>query len=136
MAALGLIGGAGPAQAAGSYNIMVRAGGTAFVADYCLLTTTSGGGHAQCSGNKGANSTFRMGVVHTPGDRVWTDVNIVGGEDRQGIDLLGKHYIRVHGDLGSVSVCGWKSYDSYKAGNRGAALHGAAHRCDTSGGGE
>lgn len=127
LAAAGLSVTAPPAQAAGSYNIkLANAGsaGTGFVADYCLLTTTSGNSKAACTGNKSYLSNIRMGVVHTPGDRVWMDINIVAGGDLKGIDLQGKHYITVSGLIGSVHVCGWKSEASYLAGNEGLDLHG------------
>jgi hypothetical protein len=123
LTAVGLSSATTPAQAAGSYNIKV-ASSAVFVADYCLLTSTSGNGKAACTGNKGGFSNYRMSVVHTPGDRVWMDVNIVGGADRKGIDLQGKHYIRVYGDLGAVHVCGWKNEASYFDNNDGLDLHG------------
>ncbi|MFF9869715.1 hypothetical protein ACF1G0_30695 [Streptomyces sp. NPDC013953] len=113
------------AQAAGSYNIRIDVRETAFVSDYCLLTDTSGNSRAHCSGNKGAYSSFRLGVVHNRGDRAWIDVNIVGGADRKGIDLHGKHYLRVWGNLAAVQVCGWSSLDSYNSGQAGASLHGS-----------
>ncbi|MFF7892518.1 hypothetical protein ACFZDI_11545 [Streptomyces sp. NPDC007907] len=64
-------------------------------------------------------------MVHSPGDRAWIDVNIVGGADRKGIDLRGKHYLRVSGSLFAVQVCGWSSLDSYHSGQTGASLHGS-----------
>ncbi|MEE1763916.1 MULTISPECIES: hypothetical protein [unclassified Streptomyces] len=112
------------AQAAGSYNIRIDTLTTNYVADYCLLTTTSGNAQAACSGNKGKHDSFRLGTVHNTNDRVWLDINIVAGTDRKGIDLQGKHYIRTSGDLFAVEVCGWKSLESYTSGNTGVPLHG------------
>ena len=120
----GLVTAASPsAHAAGSYNIMIAVGNTYFVADYCLLTTTSGNAQAACTGNKGKWSTFRLGTVHNTGDRVWLDINIVAGTDRKGIDLRGMHYIKVRGDLGAVQVCGWPSLASVPT-TKGLPLHG------------
>jgi hypothetical protein len=124
LTAAGLSATAAPAQAAGSYNIQISNSGSSFVADYCLLTSTSGNKRAACSGNKQSPANFRLSVVHTPGDRVWLDVNIVGGTDRKGIDLQGKHYIRVNGNLGAIHVCGWKNAKSFEDGNEGLDLHG------------
>ncbi|MEV5432778.1 hypothetical protein [Streptomyces sp. NPDC052701] len=125
-AATGLLTAVAPnAQAAGSYNIRIDVRETAFVSDYCLLTDTSGNGGAQCSGDRGAYSSFRLGVAHNTGDRVWIDVNIVGGQDRKGIDLRGMHYLRVSGNLAAVQVCGWSSLASYDSGQAGASLHGS-----------
>ncbi|MFD7626571.1 hypothetical protein ACFV7Q_11125 [Streptomyces sp. NPDC059851] len=124
-AAIGLLAAAAPsAHAAGSYNIRIDVRETAFVSDYCLLTDTSGNGRAHCSGNKGAFTSFRLGAVHNPGDRTWIDVNIVGGKDRKGIDLRGKHYLRISGNLAAVQVCGWSSLAAYDSGQAGASLHG------------
>ncbi|AXE83369.1 hypothetical protein [Streptomyces sp. Go-475] len=111
------------AHAEGSYNIRIDMY-TSIVADYCLLTTTSGNGRAACSGNKPPSGSFRLGVVHNPGDRVWLDINVVGGRDRKGIDLQGKHFIVVSGDVFALKVCGWKSLASHDAGNTGVTLHG------------
>ncbi|WP_433256844.1 hypothetical protein ACQPYK_18680 [Streptosporangium sp. CA-135522] len=108
----------------GRYNIMINTNNTYFVADYCVLTTTSGNSRAQCSGNKESASKFRMGVVHNPGDRVWLDVNIVAGKDRKGIDLRGTHYITVEGDLSGIDVCGWSSKAAYDDERQGVGLHG------------
>ncbi|MFF5444465.1 hypothetical protein [Streptomyces sp. NPDC012888] len=63
-------------------------------------------------------------MVHSPGDRAWIDVNIVGGKDRKGMDLHGKHYLRISGNLAAVQVCGWSSLASYDSGQAGASLHG------------
>ncbi|MEV5434152.1 hypothetical protein [Streptomyces sp. NPDC052701] len=115
---------ASTAQAAGSYNILIDTLTTNYIADYCLLTTTSGNARAACSGNKGKFDSFRLGTVHNAGDRVWLDINIVAGTDRKGIDLQGKHYIRTRGDLFAVEVCGWKSFESFTSGNTGVPLHG------------
>ncbi|MER7901442.1 hypothetical protein ABTX62_36700 [Streptomyces sp. NPDC096046] len=112
------------AQAAGSYNIRIRTLTTNYIADYCLLTTTSGNAQAACSGNRGKFDDFRLGTVHNAGDRVWLDINIVAATDRKGIDLQGKHYIRTRGDLFAVEVCGWKDLESFKSGNTGVPLHG------------
>ncbi|MFC9910291.1 hypothetical protein [Streptomyces sp. NPDC059862] len=125
LTAAGLVTAAAPsAHAAGSYNIMINtAASTYFIADYCLLTTTSGNAQAACSGNMGKSSSFRLGTVHNPGDRVWIDINIVAGTDRKGIDLRGMHYIKVRGDLGAVEVCGWPSLASVPT-TKGLPLHG------------
>ncbi len=125
-AAAGLVTAAAPAaHAEGSYNIRIDARNTLFVADYCLLTTTSGNSRAACSGNKPAWTSFRLGTVHNAGDSVWLDVNIVGGADRKGIDLRGHfHYLRVSGGLTGIQVCGWGSLASYESGQAGAPLHG------------
>lgn len=125
LAAAGLAATAPPAQAAGSYNIKILNSYALFVADYCLLTSTSGNGQAACSGNKPGTGGFRLGTVHNPGDRTWLDVNIVGGADRKGIDLQGKHFITVSGSTSAVHVCGWKSEASYNDGNEGLDLHGS-----------
>ncbi|HZG06545.1 MAG TPA: hypothetical protein VE546_23725 [Streptomyces sp.] len=113
-----------PAHAEGSYNIRIDTATTNYIADYCLLTTTSGNARAACSGNRGKHDSFRLGTVHNTGDRVWLDINVVAGTDRKQIDLQGKHYIRVYGDLFAIEVCGWKSLDSFASGNVGLALHG------------
>ncbi|WP_228973210.1 hypothetical protein [Streptomyces sp. DH12] len=123
LASLSFAASATPAQALGSYNIMIDKAGS-FTADYCLLTTTSGNGQAACTGARAANGAFRLGTVHNTGDRVWIDINVVLGKDRKGIDLQGKHYIKVGGDVFTMTVCGWKSQASYQSGARGLALHG------------
>lgn len=110
---------------------MINTNNTFFVADYCILTTTSGNSRAQCSGNKESATKFRMGVVRTPGDRVWLDVNIVGGKDRKGIDLRGKRYITVEEDLFGIDVCGWSSkavYDDDRRGSSCTAVGKSARR--------
>ncbi|MEV4441212.1 hypothetical protein AB0K09_19760 [Streptomyces sp. NPDC049577] len=114
------------ANAAGGYNIMIDVRETFFVADYCLLSDTSGNKGAACSGNKPAFTSFREGVAYKPGDRVWIDINIVGGKDRKGIDLKGSRYIRVSGSTLAVQVCGWDSLAQYHSGMAGASLHGTA----------
>lgn len=125
LAAAGLVTAAAPtAHAEGSYNIKIQTGNTAFWADYCLLTSTSGNGRAACSGNKGKFQEFRLGAVHNTGDRVWLDINVVGGKDRKGIDLQGRHYIWVRGDLAFVEVCAWTSIAAMQAGETALNLHG------------
>ncbi|MET9833693.1 hypothetical protein ABZ078_31320 [Streptomyces sp. NPDC006385] len=129
VAAAGLVTTTAPtAHAEGSYNIRIDAITTGVIADYCLLTTTSGNARAACSGNKWGDTTFRLGVVHNTGDRVWLDINVVGGTDRKGIDLQGKHYLQVSGPVWALQVCGWKSLASHAAGNEGWSLHGT-DRC-------
>ncbi|MER6161764.1 hypothetical protein ABT147_40720 [Streptomyces sp. NPDC001868] len=117
------------AHAAGSYNIKIEKLTEGYIADFCLLTTTSGNADAACSGNKGSIGSFRLGTVHNPGDRVWLDINVVAATDRKGIDLQAKHYIRVRGSFLALEVCGWKSEASFKAGNDGLSLHGNTGIC-------
>ncbi|MFD5157516.1 hypothetical protein ACFWMJ_05505 [Streptomyces hawaiiensis] len=125
LAVAGLVTATAPtAHAEGSYNIMISTRITQFWADYCLLTTTSGNGRAACSGNKWKFNDFRLGTVHNTGDRVWLDINIVGGKDRKGIDLRGMHYIEVKGDLAFVEVCGYRSLDAVAKGEKPLNLHG------------
>lgn len=124
LTAAGLVTATAPtAHAEGRYNIRIDTYAW-FVADYCLLSTTSGNARAACSGNKGSDSSFRLGVVHNAGDRVWIDVNIVGGADRKGIDLRGKRYLRIWGTTGTLKVCGWDSLAAWEASQPGVDLHG------------
>ncbi|MEU9984102.1 hypothetical protein [Streptomyces sp. NPDC050856] len=53
----------------GSYSILVSHRAL-FVADFCLLSTTSGTQQAACSGDRALGTGFRLGVVHKPGERV------------------------------------------------------------------
>ncbi|MFF9810679.1 hypothetical protein ACF1G5_37245 [Streptomyces coeruleorubidus] len=108
--------GAAPSTAAaGSYNIMIHHG-AGFVADFCLLSTTSGNPLAACSGNKVAGESFRLGVIHSQGDDVWIDVNVVAGRDTKGIGLRGNHYCRVGGTAVNLKVDCWKSLAHYQQG--------------------
>lgn len=134
MAALAILGGtaatvtaAAPVRADGSYNIKVDTT-NGFVADYCLLATTSGNGRAACSGNKGGASVFRLGAPHNVGDRVWLDVNIRAATDRKGIDLRNMHMIEVKGTVSAVQVCGWKSEAARNSNASPLTLHGTS--CD------
>ncbi|MFJ7078501.1 hypothetical protein [Streptomyces sp. NPDC098781] len=107
-----------PANAENRHSILIDVEATWFEADYCLVSDLT----AQCSGKKGWSSEFRLSVPYM--NRVWLDINIWTGADRKGIELKGKRYLRVQGDLGRVQVCGWKSIASHGAGNIGVALHG------------
>lgn len=102
--------------AAGSYNIMISHRAH-FVADFCLLSSTSGNQRADCSGNKVNGEDFRLGVIHTQGDDVWIDVNVVAGRDTKGINLRGLHYCRVNGTAITLEVNCWKSLAHYQNGS-------------------
>ncbi|WP_162795161.1 hypothetical protein [Nonomuraea lactucae] len=117
---------ANTAQAAeGRYNIMIATVDAGFVADYCLLTTTSGNGRAACSGNKPTRAQFRLGVPYNPGDKVWIDINVRAGKDRKGIDLRGNHYCEVSGHLLDTNVWCWKNFaDSREGGKPGTQIFG------------
>lgn len=111
------------AAAAGSYNIMISHRAH-FVADFCLLSDTSGNARAHCSGNKVNGEDFRLGVIHSTGDNVWIDVNVVAGRDTKGINLRGLHYCRVNGTAISLSVDCWKSLAHYQDGARPTRVWG------------
>jgi hypothetical protein len=61
----------------------------------------------------------------TPSDRPDRGCCIAGGQDHKGIDLQGKHHLRISGNLAAVQVCGWSSLASYDSGQAGASLHGS-----------
>lgn len=112
------------AQAAeGSYNILI-AHRALFVADFCLLSTTSGNQRAACSGNKALGTDFRLGVVYKPGGRVWIDVNVVSGRDTKGIDLRGNRMCRVDSTAVNLNVHCWKNYAQYESGVPGERVYG------------
>ncbi|MGJ6963789.1 hypothetical protein ACSDR0_17940 [Streptosporangium sp. G11] len=73
-----------PASAELRYNLTIKHIGI-FVADFCLLTSTSGNDRAACSGNKaaGGGETFSLSAPYNLGDEVWLDVNVVWGVDRK-----------------------------------------------------
>ncbi|MFD9053624.1 hypothetical protein [Streptomyces zaomyceticus] len=125
LAVAGGLAAAAPAQAVSSYNIMISTQGTTFSADYCLLTTTSGNVDAECK--KVANGAdFRLPPVpYNAGDAVWMDINIVLGDDKDGIALQNMHYITVRGSVFKVQVCGWPTKAAYDQRQTGKSLHGA-----------
>ncbi|MEW2615390.1 hypothetical protein AB0937_35460 [Streptomyces sp. NPDC047880] len=109
--------------AEGSYNILISHRAL-FVADFCLLSTTSGNQRAACSGNKPLGTDFRLGVVYKPGDRVWIDVNVVAGRDTKGIDLRGNRMCRVDSTAVNLNVHCWKNYAHYASGVPGERVYG------------
>ncbi|MHC3391024.1 hypothetical protein ACLQ2E_16380 [Streptomyces lavendulocolor] len=111
------------AAAEGSYNILISHRAL-FVADFCLLSTTSGNGRAACSGNKALGTDFRLGVVYKPGDRVWIDVNVVSGRDTKGIDLRGNRMCRVDSTAVNLNVHCWKNLAQYESGVPGERVYG------------
>ncbi|MFG3506916.1 hypothetical protein ACGF5F_15535 [Streptomyces sp. NPDC047821] len=111
------------AAAEGRYNILISHRAL-FVADFCLLSTTSGNQRAACSGNKPLGTDFRLGVVHKPGDRVWIDVNVVSGRDTKGIDLRGNRMCRVDSTAINLNVHCWKNLAHYESGAPGERVYG------------
>lgn len=113
-----------PAQAAGTYSGMIRTYGLGFIADFCVLSTTSSNARASCTGNIGTDTSKRFSVPYNAGDKVWLDMNVVAGKDHKRIDLQGKRYIEVRGTIGAVTMCAWNSLEHYQSPGRGHRIFG------------
>lgn len=119
------------AHAAGVYTIVIDTTSTVSVAKYCLVTKTSDAmGANKCATLDGVQRA-RLQVPYSAGEKVWIDIHYQErGRSDLGIDLRGKHYLRVNDHLHSYDppisineVCGWISYASRDSGNLGLGLH-------------